>query len=143
MKNYYDKVIGLFGMSLWTFLVFRKITRTTRISLLSFNELYNSWENPEMTLSSRYVDSDESVKANLSFPGESDVYMWNTETWAKSDNFLLVQKANDCRLPTQVVPGHKRLMWVIESNFQDYIQNTVSCPGATVAIHPLVKSCDD
>ncbi|XP_011881011.1 PREDICTED: major royal jelly protein 1 [Vollenhovia emeryi] len=75
--------------------------------------------------------------------GESDIYMWNTETPFKPENFLLVQQGNDCRLPTQVVPGYKRLMWVIESNFQDYIQDKVSCSGPSVAIHPLVKSCDD
>jgi len=77
------------------------------------------------------------------FLGESDIYMWNSETPFSPENFLLVQKGNDCRLPTQVVPGYKRLMWVIESNFQDYIQNTVSCSGASVSVHPLVKSCDD
>ncbi|KAH0954912.1 hypothetical protein HN011_011618 [Eciton burchellii] len=76
--------------------------------------------------------------------GESDIYMWNTETPFRSENFLLVQRgSDDCRLPTQVVPGLRRLMWTIESNFQDYIQNTVSCSGASVAIHPLVKSCED
>lgn len=69
--------------------------------------------------------------------------MWNTETPFRSENFVLVQRANDCRLPTQVIPGPRRLMWTIESNFQDYIQNTVSCPGASVAIHPLVTACED
>ncbi|XP_077271150.1 L-dopachrome tautomerase yellow-g [Temnothorax americanus] len=77
--------------------------------------------------------------------GESDIYMWNTETPFRQENFLLVQKgeACNCRLPTQVVPCYKRLMWVIESNFQDYIQNTVSCSGASVNIHPVVKACDE
>ncbi|XP_046470644.1 major royal jelly protein 1 [Neodiprion pinetum] len=75
--------------------------------------------------------------------GESDIYMWNTDTCFKSDNFLLVQKGGECRLATGVVPGYKRLMWVIESNFQDFIQNTIGCAGASVVIHPLVKSCDD
>ncbi|XP_020283654.1 protein yellow isoform X2 [Pseudomyrmex gracilis] len=76
--------------------------------------------------------------------GESDIYLWNTETPFTPENFLQVQKAgDDCRLPTQVVPGFKRYMWVIESNFQDYIQNTVSCSGASMAIHPLVKSDED
>ncbi|OXU28731.1 hypothetical protein TSAR_015692 [Trichomalopsis sarcophagae] len=75
--------------------------------------------------------------------GQSDVYMWNTDTAFRPENFLLVQKGNECRLPTQVVPGYKRLMWVIESNFHDYIQNTVGCSGASVSLHPLVKSCED
>ena len=75
--------------------------------------------------------------------GESDVYMWNTDTPFVTDNFLLVQKGSDCRLPTEVVAGYKGLMWVIESNFQDYIENAVSCSGASVSLHPLVNSCDD
>ncbi|KZC08252.1 PREDICTED: major royal jelly protein 1 [Dufourea novaeangliae] len=75
--------------------------------------------------------------------GDSDVYMWNTETPFVRDNFLLVQKGSEYRLPTQVVPGYKRLMWVIESNFHDYISNAVSCSGASVSLHPLMNSCDD
>jgi hypothetical protein len=74
--------------------------------------------------------------------GESDIYMWNTETSFKSDNFLLVQKGTECRMATHVVPGYKRLMWVLESNFHDYIQNRVGCAGPSVSLHPLVKSCD-
>jgi hypothetical protein len=74
--------------------------------------------------------------------GASDIYMWNTETSFKSDNFLLVQRGNECRLATHVVPGYRRLMWVLESNFHDYIQNSVGCGGASVALHPLVKTCE-
>ncbi|KAJ9577612.1 hypothetical protein L9F63_005799 [Diploptera punctata] len=74
--------------------------------------------------------------------GESDIYMWNTETCFKSENFMLVQKGNECHLATQVVPGYRRLMWVLESNFHDYIQDKVSCTGASVSLHPLVKTCD-
>ncbi|XP_043248528.1 major royal jelly protein 1 [Colletes gigas] len=75
--------------------------------------------------------------------GDANIYMWNTETPFVMDNFLLVQKGSDCRLPTAVIPGYKRLMWVIESNFQDYIENTVSCSGASVSLHPLMNTCDD
>ncbi|XP_050459225.1 major royal jelly protein 1 [Cataglyphis hispanica] len=89
------------------------------------------------------LGSDNGCAIFFRYKGESDIYMWNTETPFRTENFLLVQKGNDCRLATQVVPGFKRLMWVIESNFQDYIQNTVSCSGASVAIHPLVKTCDE
>ncbi|CAK9829357.1 Major royal jelly protein 1 [Anthophora retusa] len=75
--------------------------------------------------------------------GDSNIYMWNTDTPFTKDNFLLVEKAGECRLPTAVIPGYKGLMWVIESNFQDYIENSVSCSGASVALHPLLNSCDD
>ncbi|XP_022917063.1 dopaminechrome tautomerase [Onthophagus taurus] len=75
--------------------------------------------------------------------GESDIYIWNTESCFKSDNFLLVQKGNECRLSTQVVPGYKRLMWTIESNFHDFVSNTVGCLGSSIVVHPLVKTCDN
>ncbi|GLH04176.1 Uncharacterized protein GBIM_09944, partial [Gryllus bimaculatus] len=75
--------------------------------------------------------------------GESDIYMWNTQTCFKPQNFLLVQNGGECRLATHVVPGYKRLMWVLESNFHDYIQGCVGCVGASVSLKPLVKSCDD
>lgn len=34
-------------------------------------------------------------------------------------------------------------MWALESNFHDYIANTVGCNGASVTLHPVVKECDD
>ncbi|XP_063230645.1 major royal jelly protein 1 [Bacillus rossius redtenbacheri] len=74
--------------------------------------------------------------------GEGDVYMWSTDTPLRADSFLLVQKGSECRLATQVAPGYKRLMWLLESNFQDFIAGTVGCAGASVALHPLVKTCD-
>ncbi|GAB1861268.1 Major royal jelly protein 1 [Camponotus japonicus] len=89
------------------------------------------------------LGNDNGCAVFFRYKGDSDIYMWNTETPFRQENFVLVQKGNDCRLATQVVPGYKRLMWVIESNVQDYIQNTVSCSGASVAIHPLVKACDE
>ncbi|XP_043281352.1 major royal jelly protein 1 [Venturia canescens] len=74
--------------------------------------------------------------------GHSDIFMWNVETKFSTENFILVQKGNDNRLPTQVAPGYKRLMWVLESNFHDYLQNTVGCPGPSVLLHPLLKSAE-
>uniref|UniRef100_A0A0C9S0B6 MRJP1_3 protein n=1 Tax=Fopius arisanus TaxID=64838 RepID=A0A0C9S0B6_9HYME len=74
--------------------------------------------------------------------GDSDIYMWNTDTSMKLENFILVQKGNDCRLSTHVVPGYKKLMWTLDSNIQDYIQNTVPCSGASINIHPIVNQDD-
>lgn len=74
------------------------------------------------------------------YKGESDVYIWNSDTCFKPDNFLLVQRGGECRMATQVVPGFRKLMWAIESNFHDYITNCTGCLGASMAIFPLVKS---
>lgn len=88
------------------------------------------------------LGTDNGAALFFRYKGESDIYIWNSETGFKSENFLLVQKGDDCRLPTQVVPGYKKLMWTIESNFHDYIANTVGCLGASMAVHPLIKTCD-
>lgn len=89
------------------------------------------------------LGTDNGSKMFLRYKGESDIYMWDTETCFKADNFVLAQKGYECRLATQVMPGYKQMMWVIESNFHDYISNNVGCVGASVQLHPLVKTCDD
>lgn len=85
------------------------------------------------------LGTDNGASLFFRYKGQSDIYMWNTETCFKSNNFLEVQKGADCRLSTQIFPGHKRYMWTLESNFHDFISNTVGCGGASVLIHPVVK----
>ncbi|KAK9888284.1 hypothetical protein WA026_000548 [Henosepilachna vigintioctopunctata] len=89
-----------------------------------------------------FLGTDNGAALFFRYKGESDIYIWNTETCFRPENFLLVQKGGDCRLATQVVPGYKRLMWALESNFFDYISNTVGCLGASMVVQPLIKTCD-
>lgn len=89
------------------------------------------------------LGTDNGASLFLRYKGQSDIYLWNTETCFKASNFLEVQKGGDCRLSTQVLPGYKRYMWTIESNFHDFISNSVGCNGASVVIHPVVRECDE
>lgn len=89
------------------------------------------------------LGTDNGASLFLRYKGLNEIYLWNTETCFKSSNFLEVQKGGECRLSTQVFPGQKRFMWTIESNFHDYVANTVGCNGASVVIHPVVRECDD
>ncbi|KAI5726204.1 hypothetical protein M8J77_025220 [Diaphorina citri] len=70
---------------------------------------------------------------------ENNIYMWDTNLAFKEYNFILAQKPLDCRIPTHVAAGYRRLVWVLESNFQDYIQNCVGCLGASSRLHPIIK----
>lgn len=88
------------------------------------------------------LGTDNGAAIFFRYKGESDIFIWNSETDFKPENFLLVQKGGDCRLATQVVPGYKRLMWALESNFYDYISNTVGCLGASMVVQPLIKTCE-
>ncbi|XP_036337059.1 major royal jelly protein 1 [Rhagoletis pomonella] len=77
------------------------------------------------------------------YKGENDIYMWNSETCFKAANLQDVQHGGDCRLSTQVLPGHKRFMWALESNFHDFISERTGCNGASIVLHPVVRECDD
>lgn len=88
------------------------------------------------------LGTDNGASMFLRYKGHNDIYMWNTETYFKATNFLEVQKGSDCRISTQVFPGFKRYMWTIESNFQDFMSNKVSCHGASVLIHPVVPNSE-
>lgn len=89
------------------------------------------------------LGSDNGSSLFLRYKGENDIYMWNTETCFKASNLIEVQRGGDCRLTTQVLPGHKRSMWALESNFQDFIANTSGCNGPSIVLHPVVRECDD
>lgn len=79
----------------------------------------------------------------LRYKGQSDIFLWDAESCFKAGNFLEVQRGNECRLATQVVPGYRKHMWAIESNFHDYISDQVGCAGASIVLHPVIKDCDE
>ncbi|XP_063989972.1 protein yellow [Diachasmimorpha longicaudata] len=87
------------------------------------------------------LGSDNGSNLFFRMKGESDIYMWNAETNFTPENCILVEKGDEYRMPTQVVPGYKKLMWALESNFQDYIQDTVPSSGTNMLIRPIVKQC--
>lgn len=88
------------------------------------------------------LGTDNGAAIFFRYKGESDIYIWNSDTGFKSENFLLVQKGDDCRLSTEVVAGYKKLMWAIESNFHDYVLGCDGSLGPSMAVHPLIKTCD-
>uniref|UniRef100_A0A1B0A2J8 Bee-milk protein n=1 Tax=Glossina pallidipes TaxID=7398 RepID=A0A1B0A2J8_GLOPL len=77
------------------------------------------------------------------YKGENDIYMWNTKTCFKISNLQEIQRGEDCRLTTQILPGHKHFMWALESNFHDFISERTGCNGASIVLHPVLQECDD
>lgn len=88
------------------------------------------------------LGTDNSASMFFRYKGESDIFVWNTETRFDPNNFVLVQKGDRYRLATQVVPGYKKMMWAIESNFHDYVADTTGCMGASMSVHPLIKAVE-
>ncbi|XP_050297861.1 major royal jelly protein 1-like [Anthonomus grandis grandis] len=93
-------------------------------------------DNAKMIL----LGTDNGLGIFFRYKGESDIYIWNSDSSFNRENFKLVQKGGDCRMATQVTPGWKQLMWVIESNFHDYINDCTGSLGPSMVIYPLVKT---
>lgn len=78
--------------------------------------------------------------------GRGDVHAWHTDRHGP-DRFALVRKADDRgRLATHVAPGRRgdgAALWILESNFPDYIAGTVGCLGADVRLQQLVVQRDE
>lgn len=89
------------------------------------------------------LGTDNGASVFFRYKGESDIFIWNTETQFNPKNFVLVQKGDRYRLSTQVVPGYKKLMWALESNFHDYVAGTTGGMGASMSVHPLIKAVEN
>lgn len=69
------------------------------------------------------------------YEGDSEVYRWDSTTSFQPANFHVVYNSQECALATHIVPDYKRgRMRVLESNFPDYMQDTVGC-GANHALN--------
>lgn len=89
------------------------------------------------------LGTDNGCALFMRYKGESDIYMWSTDTGFKANNLIEIQKGSDCRLPTQIIAGFKNsIMWTIESDFHNYIKNQCGSYGASVVLHPVVRECD-
>lgn len=72
--------------------------------------------------------------------GYSEVYKWDTNTCFKQENFSVVYRSQTCQLATHAMADYKRSrMRVLESNFPDFMQNTVGC-GAVQQIS-IMQGC--
>ncbi|XP_075231801.1 major royal jelly protein 1-like [Lycorma delicatula] len=89
-----------------------------------------------------FLGTDNGLNIFFRFQGDNEIFLWNSATTFSDSNFILVQRPNSCRMATHITAGYKRMMWVLESNFQDYISGNVGCLGVIGNIHPLVKNCD-
>lgn len=71
------------------------------------------------------------------YEGHPEIYRWDANTCFKQDSFQKVYSSADCLLATQAMADLKRQrMRILESNFPDFIQNTVGC-GAVQQINVM------
>ncbi|XP_065163206.1 major royal jelly protein 1 [Atheta coriaria] len=76
------------------------------------------------------------------YEGHPEVYRWDSNTPFCKDNFQVVYKSPNCLLATHAMADLRRQrIRVLESNFPDFIQNTVGC-GAVQQVNLMSGSCN-
>ncbi|XP_073975243.1 major royal jelly protein 1-like isoform X2 [Rhodnius prolixus] len=75
--------------------------------------------------------------------GKADIYMWNSTQEFRSENLILAQPIDNGRFPTHVTSGYRSLIWTLESNFPDFMEDRVNELGPSAKIHPTIKFCGE
>lgn len=79
--------------------------------------------------------------------GENHLYSWDTKQTFLEENFMIVRRAKDCRQITNVDVDNNGVLWVLESNIQDFITGKVGCYGPSIllsAVHDTpISVCSD
>lgn len=74
------------------------------------------------------IGTDNGSAIFFRYEGQTEIYRWDTTTCFQTQNFKVVHRSPTCQLATHVMADYRfGVMRVLESNFPDYIQNTVGC----------------
>lgn len=83
------------------------------------------------------IGTDNGSAIFFRYEGQAEVLRWDTNTCFKKENFKPVYRSDNCQLATHALADYKRQrMQVLESNFPDYMGNTVGC-GAVQQLTPM------
>lgn len=86
------------------------------------------------------IGTDNGAAIFFRYEGQSEVYRWDTNTNYAESNFQVVYRCQTCQLATHALADYtNKRMRVLESNFPDFLQNTVGC-GAIQQLS-IMQSC--
>lgn len=73
------------------------------------------------------------------FRGENQLLCWDTTMSFLEENFKVVRKNKDCRSVTHVDIDDDGILWVLESNIQDFIAEHVGSYGPSMMLTPIIE----
>lgn len=86
------------------------------------------------------IGTDNGSAIFFRYEGQPEVYRWDVDSTFEEANFRAVYRCQTCQLATHAVADYKRgTMRVLESNFPDFMHNTVGC-GAVQQL-TVMKGC--
>lgn len=68
---------------------------------------------------------------------QNDMYSWNTNEHFLQENFMIARQNKDCRMITHVDFDCGGVMWVLESNIQDFVIDDVGSFGPSIMLMPV------
>lgn len=86
------------------------------------------------------IGTDNGSAIFFRYEGQAEVFRWDVDSSFEEANFRAVYRCQTCQLATHAVADYKRgTMRVLESNFPDFMHNTVGC-GAVQQL-TVMKGC--
>lgn len=85
------------------------------------------------------LGSDNNSRMYFRRPTENEIWSWNVNNPFHEDSFQLVSIGRDCRAPVHVAPGYGGFLFVMKTNFADYMIKTIGSLGAFTLIEPITS----
>ncbi|VVC41673.1 Six-bladed beta-propeller, TolB-like,Major royal jelly protein/protein yellow [Cinara cedri] len=85
------------------------------------------------------TDRGTSVYFRTAGGGNTDIWMWDVNRPLDVCNFVLVHRTYLYLTPIAVVAGWRGLVWSLESNYDEYLTDSVDCTGPRTLLRPFKK----
>jgi len=69
--------------------------------------------------------------------GQNDLFSWDTKLSFLEENIRVVRKSKDCRTITHLDIDNQGVLWILESNINDYFIDNVGFFGPSVMLSPV------
>lgn len=74
------------------------------------------------------------------YKGGNHLYSWDSKMSFLEENFMIVWKNKDCRSVTHVDVDSEGILWILESNMQDFITDHVGNYGPSILLTPITEA---
>lgn len=71
--------------------------------------------------------------------GQNNMYSWDTKCQLIKENFMVVQKTKDSRTVTHMDIDNDGVLWVMDSDLQDFMVDQVGHLGPNIILTPIIE----
>lgn len=71
--------------------------------------------------------------------GQNNMYSWDTKCQFVKQNFMVVLKTKDSRMITHMDIDNEGVLWVMDSDIQDFMKDRVGLLGPNIILMPVTE----